>query len=79
VKSLHPAALEPWQMKAIQDDKRRGMAVDDIADAYRVSRRTVYRCLSVRVERVYVDGWTAWFALGSSKRSPQRLTPWEAA
>jgi len=79
MKSLHAPVLEPWQMRAIQDDKRRGLTIDALADRYRVSRRTIYRCLNVRVERVYVDGWTAWFALSGNKRQPQRLTPWEAA
>ncbi len=79
VKSTHQPGLEPWQIRELQDDHRRGALVDDLAARYGVSRRTVYRYLEARVERVFVDGWTAWFALHNDKRSPQRLTPWEAA
>lgn len=75
---MSTAALEPWQINILQDDHRRGVTVDVLADRYEVNRRTVYRYLNVRVERIYVDGWTAWFAL-RGKRSPQRLTAWESA
>jgi hypothetical protein len=77
MKSLHTPDLEPWQIRELQDDKRRGMTPDALADKYRVSRRTVYRFLAGRVERVYVDGWSAFFFL-SGKRAPQRLTTWDA-
>lgn len=69
--------LEPWQIRELQDAHKKGVTVDGLAARYNVSTRSVYRYLAVRVERIYVDGWTAWFAL--SDKAPQRLTVWEAA
>lgn len=70
--------LEPWQMKQVQRLHQQEVPVTDLAERYNVHRRTIYRCLAVKVERVYLAGWGAWFAL-SPKKAPQRLTPWEAA
>jgi transposase len=78
VKEKQQAGLEPWQIQSLQDDKRKGLTVEGLAARYGVSIRTVYRYLDVRVERIYIDGWTAWFALGA-KKAPQRLTVWEQA
>lgn len=71
--------MEPWQIKELQDEFRLGEHIDDLAYRYGISRRTVSRYLSVRIQRIYVDGWTAWFALSSEAKQPQRLTPWEKA
>ena len=73
------SVLEPWQIIELQDRHTQGVAVDALALRYGVGRRTVYRYLASRVERIYVDGWTAFFALGHDKRAPQRLTKWERA
>ena len=79
MRSADGKSLEPWQIRELLDDHRRGIKPDELAAAYGISKRTVYRYLGGKVERIYVDGWTAWFALYSDKREPQRLTPWEAA
>ena len=79
MRSADGKSLEPWQIRELLDDHRRGIKPDELAAAYGISKRTVYRYLDARVERIYVDGWTAWFALHSDKREPQRLTPWEVA
>lgn len=78
MKEKPQAGLEPFQIKEIQDDTRRGMTVEALASRYGISTRTVRRYLNVRVERIYIDGWTAWFALRGT-RMPQRLTAWEEA
>lgn len=79
MRSTHPPALAPFQIREMQDDHRRGLTIDGLAARYGVSRRSVYRYLNARIERVYVHGWTAWFALHGNNRAPQRLTEWEPA
>lgn len=79
MKSTHAKALEPWQIRALQDEHRLGTSCVTLADRYGVSVRTVFRYIHARVERVYVDGWTAWFALHGDDAKPQLLTPWEQA
>jgi hypothetical protein len=71
--------LEPWQIREMQDEHRLGIGLETLALRHNISLRTVNRYINARVERVYVDGWTAWFALHSDERSPQRLTGWEPA
>jgi transposase len=75
---MYQITLEPAQIRHAQVDFINGVSVDAIAERYGVSRRTIYRFLSVRLERVRVEGWAAWFAL-SDKKAPQRLTTWEPA
>lgn len=73
------AALEPWQIRDIQDETRRGVTAEALAGRYGISVRSVKRYRRVRVERHYQDGWTAWFAYHGEQRPPQQLTKWEAA
>jgi predicted DNA-binding transcriptional regulator YafY len=79
MKSSGPAALEPFEIRQLQDDGRRGISAEALAVRYGCSKRTIYRYLATRVERIFIDGWSAWFALRGDDKAPQRLTPWEQA
>jgi hypothetical protein len=57
-----------------QSERAKGASLDAIADACRVSRRTVYRWLAGHVETVMVGGWTADYVVDAA--GPHRASRW---
>lgn len=65
------------QVVAIRLNRTHGARIVDLAEAYGVSRRTIYRALeraTVPVHRVEVAGWFADFEI--IEDGPIRVTPW---
>lgn len=70
-------ARDPKAIAAMDNMRRGGASMTDVAAAFGVSKRTAYRYLApdlVYVE-IVVDGWAATFAR-RPRHAPWRVGPW---
>lgn len=71
--------LDAGDLRQLAERRAAGWTIEALANAYGVSKRTVYRYAQVRVHRVEVDGYEALFATAhKSTPWPVQVTRWRS-